>query len=149
VIDLPFGRIGIRADHDGVAAIVLVSVKTALKAADNPMAKRVCAGLRRYSQDASHRFDLPLNVSGTSFQKRVWHALASISPGRPRTYGWLAHKLGTSARAVGGACRRNPVPIIVPCHRVTAVSGSGGYMGQTGGPAMTMKNWLLSHEAGN
>jgi methylated-DNA-[protein]-cysteine S-methyltransferase len=59
----------------------------------------------------------------------------------------LALELGSSARAVGGACRRNPVPIVVPCHRVIAAAGgAGGFMGQRGGEALAIKLWLLAHE---
>lgn len=146
VIDLPFGRFAVVADTSGLSSISLVSPKCPLQSPDNMAARKVCQALRRYVRDPDMRFDLPLNVRGTDFQKKVWRALAQIPAGKPMTYGSLAKKLKTSARAVGGACRENPVPIVVPCHRVTSAVDHGGYMGQTRGPAVLMKRWLLSHE---
>jgi len=96
------------------------------------------------------QFDLPLAVQGTPFQRRVWQALGRIPSGTTRSYGELAAALGSSARAVGGACRRNPVPVVVPCHRVIAAGGAaGGFMGQRDGEAVAIKTWLLNHERGD
>ncbi len=86
--------------------------------------------------------DLP----GTAFQQRVWQALLRIPAGETRSYGVLAAELGSSAQAVGNACRSNPVPIVIPCHRVVAVNGMGGYAGATAGYKMQIKRWLLQHE---
>lgn len=77
-------------------------------------------------------FDLPLAPAGTDFQKRVWAAMAEIPYGETRTYGELAGASRGSARAVGRACGANPLPIVVPCHRVTAAHGMGGYSGRGG-----------------
>ena len=85
-------------------------------------------------------------LEGTSFQLKVWNALASIPPGETRTYGDLARELNTSPRAVGNACRANPIPIFIPCHRVVSRSGTGGFMGKTGGNEIRIKEWLLAHE---
>lgn len=84
--------------------------------------------------------------SGTPFQQRVWQELIRIPPGETRSYGELAEKLRSSARAVAGACRRNPISLLVPCHRVVAKNGLGGFMGKTDGPALAIKQWLLQHE---
>lgn len=102
--------------------------------------------LDHYFQDPRFRFRLPLATPGTPFQRRVWAALRAIPAGETRTYGELAAELGSSARAVGGACRANPVPIVVPCHRVVAVDGLGGFSGATAGPRLAAKRWLLAHE---
>jgi len=83
---------------------------------------------------------------GTEFQQRVWKALQAIPGGETRRYGELAHELGSSARAVANACRANPLPILIPCHRVVASNGPGGYMGETGGLGLAIKQWLLQHE---
>ena len=69
-----------------------------------------------------------------------------IPAGKTLSYGVLAKKLDTSARAVGNACRANPVPIIVPCHRVVASNGMGGFMGKRSGSPLDLKHWLLAHE---
>ncbi len=87
-----------------------------------------------------------MQAQGTPFQRRVWRALQDIPPGQTRSYGELAARLGSGARAVGNACRRNPVPLIVPCHRVVGAHGPGGFSGQTGGAALQRKLWLLAHE---
>lgn len=87
---------------------------------------------------------LQLNV--TPFQEKVLVQLLLIPYGETRTYGDIAKKLKTSPRAVGNACRNNPVPIIIPCHRVVSAKGIGGYSGETSGGLMTIKRKLLANE---
>lgn len=87
-----------------------------------------------------------LDAQGTSFQKSVWYELSKIPLGETRTYGDIAKKLNSSARAVGNACRKNPIAIIVPCHRVVSAKGLGGYAGKTEGKQLNIKRWLLQHE---
>ncbi|MDP2266251.1 MAG: methylated-DNA--[protein]-cysteine S-methyltransferase [Thiobacillus sp.] len=102
--------------------------------------------LDAYWGDPSHPFDLPFAPQGTPFQLRVWHALKAIPAGQPITYGALAKQLGTAARAVGQACGSNPLPIVIPCHRVLAANGLGGFMHAATGAPLDVKIWLLSHE---
>uniref|UniRef100_A0A450S0R7 methylated-DNA--[protein]-cysteine S-methyltransferase n=1 Tax=Candidatus Kentrum sp. FW TaxID=2126338 RepID=A0A450S0R7_9GAMM len=112
----------------------------------NPVMVDVVAQLDRYFEDPQWCFKLPLTLGGTPFQRRVWRALQSIPPGETVAYGTLANALGTSARAVGNACRANPIPIIIPCHRVVGAHDTGGFMGsRTNGP-LAIKRWLLMHE---
>jgi methylated-DNA-[protein]-cysteine S-methyltransferase len=85
-----------------------------------------------YFRGARRRFELPLAPGGSPFQRRVWQAMAEIPYGRTATYGALAAASGSTARAVGGACGANPLPIVVPCHRVVASTGLGGYSGAGG-----------------
>lgn len=99
-----------------------------------------------YLADGQFRFDLPLKPSGTEFQQRVWQLMCEIPAGEVRTYGDVAQELGSAARAVGGACRVNPIPLIIPCHRIVAKQGLGGFSGQTEGVTLTLKERLLSHE---
>jgi len=115
--------------------------------ARTPLAREVAHQLKAYFRNPAYRFELPMAVRGTPFQRRVWSALKAIPAGERRTYGALARKLGSSPRAVGGACRTNPIPIIIPCHRVVSATGPGGYAGHTGGRNLEIKQWLLSHEA--
>lgn len=89
---------------------------------------------------------LLVKPSGTPFQQRVWQALMAIPPGEVVTYGELARQLDSSPRAVAGACRANPIPILIPCHRVIAANGPGGYMGKVAGRELAIKQWLLRHE---
>lgn len=112
---------------------------------DAPLHERVRSWLSRYfAGDFPAHDELPLDLRGTPFEDRVWRALLTIDPGRTTTYGHLARELGglTAARAVGGAVGRNPVGIIVPCHRV--VGSNGTLTGYGGG--LNRKEWLLRHE---
>lgn len=146
VIATPLGRLGINA----VAALTnidFVSARTPLKKARTPVANKVCTQLKAYFSDSRTRFDLPLAAAGSDFQQRAWRALRRIPSGQARSYGELARKIKSAPRAVGGACRANPIPIVVPCHRVVAATGLGGFMGATRGRAMDIKRWLLKHEA--
>jgi methylated-DNA-[protein]-cysteine S-methyltransferase len=88
-------------------------------------------------------FDLPLAPQGSEFQLAVWDRLRAIPFGHTRTYGELAQSLAAPAQPVGNACGANPVPIIIPCHRVLAADGLGGYSGKGG---IETKVWLLKHE---
>ncbi len=145
VIASPLGRLGIRA-RTALTSIDFVSARTRLKPPATPLARRVCDQLERYFANPRARFKLPLAAGGSEFQKRVWRAMRRIPAGRVRSYGELARALKSAPRAVGGACRANPIPIVVPCHRVVSSAGLGGFMGATGGRALTIKRWLLAHE---
>ena len=112
----------------------------------NRFAKQVKAQLEAYFRDGGAGFSLPLAPTGTEFQQRVWAAMLRIPAGRVRSYGEIARELDSGARAVGNACRRNPIPLIIPCHRVVSAQGIGGYSGATGGHRLEIKRWLLAHE---
>jgi methylated-DNA-[protein]-cysteine S-methyltransferase len=100
---------------------------------ETPLLLKARDQLEEYFDGKRQVFDLPLAPFGTAFQKRVWQALAAIPFGATRSYGALAAELGTSARALGTACGRNPIPVIIPCHRVLAGNGGlGGYSGMDG-----------------
>jgi methylated-DNA-[protein]-cysteine S-methyltransferase len=148
VMDSPLGRIALYASGGRLRRI-----EYGVETPDDAAPAEVSAGevlrqLRRYFRDARFPLDLPVDTAGTPFQRRVWNALRAIPSGETRTYGELAAELGTSARAVGNACRANPVPIVVPCHRVVAADGLGGFSGATAGPRLAAKRWLLAHEGG-
>ncbi len=102
--------------------------------------------LRLYFEKGHPIHYQPDSFPGTAFQQRVLRALCQIPAGETRSYGQLARELGTSARAVGNACRRNPLPILIPCHRVVAASSLGGYAGETTGRNAQIKRCLLRHE---
>jgi methylated-DNA-[protein]-cysteine S-methyltransferase len=99
--------------------------------------------LMRYFDGAAAGFDLVLKPPGTPFQNRVWTAMTKIPYGGTQTYGQIATALSSSARAVGTACGANPIPIVIPCHRIVAASGLGGYSGEGG---LETKQWLLNLE---
>ncbi|HSH29569.1 MAG TPA: MGMT family protein [Thiohalobacter sp.] len=144
----PAGRLGIRLDGRGrLCGLDCLPAATAAAPAPAAAAARVLAALEAYFTDpAAIPAGLELAPSGTPFQRRVWRALQAIPSGAVRTYGELAAELDSAPRAVGQACRRNPIPVLVPCHRVVARAGIGGYAGATSGPRLAMKQWLLAHE---
>jgi methylated-DNA-[protein]-cysteine S-methyltransferase len=124
----------------------LVGTATGDGTPKDPLAREILGQLGSYFQDGKIRFHLPVNLCGTEFQNRVWRFLSLIEPGQVLSCGEIARRLGSSPRAVGNACRRNPVPIVIPCHRVVSARGIGGYGGETGGDKLGVKRWLLSHE---
>ena len=105
--------------------------------------EEACDQLRAYFEGRLTRFTLPLAPAGTAFRQRVWALMSEIPFGQTLTYGAMAKALGSAPRAVGGACGANPLPIIIPCHRVVGGAGPGGYSGADGLPT---KHWLLAHE---
>jgi methylated-DNA-[protein]-cysteine S-methyltransferase len=115
---------------------------------DDALGWTVATQLREYFAGTRRDFDLPLAPDGTDFRRRVWDALRTIPYGQTRTYGDVADQVECrAARAVGQANRDNPIPIVIPCHRVTASTGIGGYSGDAeGGKKVDVKRWLLRHE---
>lgn len=142
-IETPIGLVGITWEADTLTGVDLEPDES-YAGVEPP--KVVVDQLDAYFRDCSHSFDLSIELRGTPFQLRVWQALRRIAPGQTRTYGDLARELGTSPRALGGACRANPCPIVFPCHRVVAVGGLGGFAGDTSGRKLAIKRWLLEHE---
>lgn len=147
VIAAPFGRLGVTLKDGRLADIDFLDRKIPLRVPTGTAARHVCGALRAYLK-RPRKFRLPLTTDGTDFQKRVWRAMQRIPAGKVLSYGELARTLKTGPRAVGNACRANPIPIVIPCHRVVAASGKGGFMGKTGGRALVIKDWLLTHERG-
>lgn len=159
-IDSPLGRIRIFASDDGVTGVFLPGQEAAwptgaLEAAcqpgapadpDHPVLAQAARQLREYFAGKRRDFDVSVQASGTDFQLTVWQALSGIRFGATRTYGQVAATIGRpkASRAVGAANSRNPVSIIVPCHRV--VGSSGELTGYAGG--LSAKQWLLRHESG-
>ena len=146
-IRTPYAHLGIRMRDSRLVAIDFIHAKREIKPVDAEAAD-ICERLRRYLDEpmSSARDDIPCAAEGTTFQHKVWSALRKIPPGKTVTYGELAQQLGTSARAVGNACRTNPIPVVVPCHRVVSASGLGGYAGATRGDPVRFKTWLLQRE---
>ncbi len=101
--------------------------------------------LESYVKNPHHRFQLPLKPLGSSYQQRVWSALLVIPVGRTITYGELSNLLQSSPRAIGQACKTNPLALFIPCHRVVGKNDQGGYMGCAN--ALQYKRALLQHES--
>lgn len=144
VVASPLGKLGIVMRDATVTSIQFLSADAATFT--NTAAQAAVTQLEKYFADPEYQFSLPYSASGTEFQQRVWRALCEIPAGTTLTYGQLAQKLNSSPRAVGQACRRNPIPVIVPCHRVVGANSFGGYAGDTTGDLLQVKKWLLGFE---
>jgi methylated-DNA-[protein]-cysteine S-methyltransferase len=145
----PFATLGIEATDSHVIGIRFLAPSVpALMPKRDSIAHLACAQLQAYFENPSFIFDLPLRFSGTRHRVAVWEAMQKIPSGRTRTYGDIAQSLHSSARAVGGACGANPIPVVIPCHRVIGAGGTiGGFMGAKGeGFELGIKRWLLEHE---
>lgn len=128
-------------------AIVSLDWASGADDAPTPLLRRAAAALAGYFAGDNLPDDLPLAPMGTDYQRRVWACLCAIPRGETRTYGAVAALAGGSARAVGGANRANPIPILIPCHRVCAAQGLGGYAGSDrAGWGLDMKRRLLQLE---
>ncbi|MDE1978620.1 MAG: methylated-DNA--[protein]-cysteine S-methyltransferase [Betaproteobacteria bacterium] len=149
VIALPFGRMGLFCTDDVVLHLEYLPPETPLTPPSTPLCRAVAAQLSAYGDDPAYRFDLPLAAAGTMFQRRVWALLQQIPQGQTRTYGDAALELHSAARAVGQACAANPFAPVVPCHRMVAQGGLGGFAHSTAqdGYLLGIKRWLLQHEA--
>jgi len=152
VLPSPVGYLGVQMEGNKLSGLEFLgkrphtqSSKISENNADG-VSTEIRQALDGYFADP-HSIKPPVTViNGTDFQKRVWQILSSIKPGKTRTYGDIARQVNSSPRAVGNACRRNPVPIFIPCHRVVSASGRGGFMGHTSGEPLEIKEWLLTHE---
>jgi methylated-DNA-[protein]-cysteine S-methyltransferase len=141
-------KVGVRIRDAHVAAITYLPLSAPDIEPRNPLAERAARQLEAYREDPDTQFDLPLLIEGTAFQRRLWEALCEIPRGKTLTYGELAQRLGAEPRAVGQACGDNRLPIVIPCHRVVAANGIGGFAHSTGGYLVEAKRWLLAHERG-
>jgi len=151
VIAAPFGRLGILTEMvEGslmLSGIEYLPASTALVSPKNQLAKEAEKQLKAYFQDPHHEFDLPMKPAGTEHQQRVWTNVRGIPVGKTKTYGEIASKIKSGARAVGTACGANPYPLIAPCHRVVSTQGIGGFMKENApGLYRQIKLWLLKHE---
>ncbi|MBK7645215.1 MAG: methylated-DNA--[protein]-cysteine S-methyltransferase [Planctomycetes bacterium] len=149
-VETELGRLLIASSERGLARLDLHESRAREWIANTPGLVEDAAGLadtaaqlQEYARGARRVFELELDLVGTQFELRVWEALRAIPWGRTRTYGELAAAIGASgaARAVGGANGRNPVPIVVPCHRVVSGTGLGGFSG-----GLDVKQRLLALE---
>ncbi|MBA3660310.1 MAG: methylated-DNA--[protein]-cysteine S-methyltransferase [Gammaproteobacteria bacterium] len=147
IIDSPIGKIRLHSKDNQLIRLEFLPENFSLPANCNPPERNAMTeAFSYYFENPKHVFQLNIAIKGTDFQKRVWEALRNIPPGETKTYGELARLLQTGPRAIGQACRTNPIPIIVPCHRIVASVGFGGYSGEIQGPWMRIKKWLLAHE---
>lgn len=148
ILPLPFGMLGVRTAAGVITELCYLPPHFEAKAPRDATAELAAVQLGQYCADPDYHFSLPLRRVGTAFQQQVWQAIGAIPRGSMRTYGELARHLGSAPRAVGQACGANCFPIVVPCHRVTAASGLGGFSNSDdpNGYLLGIKRWLLAHE---
>lgn len=149
-MDSPIGRLEITAKGDVVVGLDIECrgrlPHETLPESTSPVLTRAVTQLAEYFAGRRTNFDVPVSLGGTTFQRSVWNVLNNIPFGHVRSYGDVGLSTGrpTAGRAVGGAVGANPVPIIVPCHRVLA--SDGRITGYSGGNGISTKAWLLDHE---
>ncbi len=135
-MESPVGRLSITEAGGAVVGIAWTDHQAGdpgARPGETPLLARAAAQLNQYFSGERRDFELPLAPPGTPFQRRVWTEMARIPFGATASYGALARELGSVARAVGGACGANPIPIVIPCHRVLGAGGAlGGFSGGTG-----------------
>ncbi|GIX32320.1 MAG: methylated-DNA--protein-cysteine methyltransferase [Lysobacterales bacterium] len=144
-IESPLGVLELRADGEHLIGLAFLGEAAAWPRPRAGVLALAAAQLRAYFRGALRSFELPLAPAGSAFQLRVWRALGELPYGARIAYGELARRIGQpkAARAVGAALAANPLPIVIPCHRVIAAGGAlGGYSGPPGA-----KTWLLGHES--
>ncbi len=141
-VDTPVGRLGI-AERDG--HIIRVSWSASAQGEPTPLLAEAARQMAAYFAGELRDFDLPLDPGGGELEARVFDAMRAIPYGKTRTYGDIAGDLGTYGKEVGQACAVNPIPVIIPCHRVLSATGLGGYSGQGG---IETKIALLKLEGG-
>ncbi len=148
IVAAPFGGIGIRTDAGRVRELVYLPPHFGEKDPVDAVAEQAAIQVDRYLHDADFVFDLPLAEAGSAYQQKVWAAILSIPRGSVRTYGQVAAAIGSAPRAVGQACGANWFPLVIPCHRVTAAGGLGGFSNHDdeNGFHLSVKRWLLTHE---
>lgn len=146
VINVPFGKITVSSSDYYLHNIDLFLPATAITNQISAITQKFIGELTDFFTKPHNTWSIPLIYQGSDFQQQVWQYLATIPIGDTRSYSEVATALNSSARAVGNACRANPFPIVVPCHRVVSKSGIGGFGGKIDGRAITVKKWLLEHE---
>ncbi len=147
IIESPVGRLSITEANGALVRIAWSDHEAGdarAQPGETPLLARAAEQLGEYFAGARRDFDLPLNPTGTAFQRRVWTEMARIPFGATASYGALAREVGSVARAIGGACGANPIPIVIPCHRVVGEGGALG--GFSGGAGPATKRALLELE---
>ena len=146
IINAPFGAVGINIQNDCVTGVTLFPSKQTANIDDDSYAQNVKQQLAQYFQNADVKINVSFKLSGTPFQERVWKAISAIPVGQVLTYSELAYEVGSGPRAVANACGANKLPLLIPCHRVVAKNGLGGFM-QSVPNGLKIKEWLLAHES--
>jgi len=147
VLASPIGSLALEENAGALTRIEFLGERAAILAPVSPLLRETALQLAAYFADPHFQFDLPLRLEGTDFRQKVWASIAAIPCGQVISYSELARRVESAPRAVGGACGANPLPLIVPCHRVVAMKGLGGFNAHKDGVDwLPIKRWLLNHE---
>ena len=146
IVPAPFGGIGIRIDDGQLRELVYLPPEYNAKPAPDTLTKKIYKQVAAYLKDPDYEFDLDLPEVGTEHQRKVWKIINGIPRGKVLTYAEVARRIGSAPRAVGQACGANWYPLVIPCHRVTATGGIGGFARHDSGFHQSVKRWLLQHE---
>ncbi len=141
----PVGTLGIQFQKQKFSHIDWLARNLDYSISETDNTSFIIQTLDSYFQHGEWEATIPIEWQGTGFQQRVWKSLLAIPYGQTKTYGEVAKELNTSSRAVGQACKRNRIPILIPCHRVVARDHIGGFFGKA--EHSHIKEWLLNHEA--
>lgn len=148
IIPAPFAHLGVIFNEVGIQRIDFLPLSTPLLSNLHPHVQALAQALANYWQDAHYQplQDVPVSYQASAHQARVWRALLAIPPGQTRYYGEVAAHIASCPRAVGQACGANPLPILIPCHRVVGKTNTGGFMHSRDDTVLAYKQWLLTHE---
>lgn len=146
-VRMPFGVLGVRERDGRIVGIDYLPARSVELLPRTTLGLEAARQFLAYAANPRAKFDLPFWLDASAFEQRVWDAIRAISPGQVQTYGDIARRIRSVPRAVGGACGRNPLPLIIPCHRVVSAGGGiGGFMGGRDDDPLAIKRWLLRHE---
>jgi len=146
-VDFPKFKVGVAVRDGVVTQLKYLPLSAPSISPGTELARRAERQLQGYRSDPNTIFDLPVVIEGSELQKAVWRAMCAIPRGRTRTYGDLARELGADPRDIGQCCGDNRLPLVIPCHRIVAADGIGGFAHATSGYLLEAKRWLLMHEA--
>jgi methylated-DNA-[protein]-cysteine S-methyltransferase len=150
-VEFPKFKVGVATRGGIVMQLKYLPLSAPSVSPGSELAKRAERQLESYKRDPNSAFELPVVIEGSELQKAVWKAMCAIPRGKTRTYGDLAQELGPhfgiGPREIGQACGDNRLPLVIPCHRIVAANGIGGFAHATSGYLLETKRWLLMHEA--
>jgi methylated-DNA-[protein]-cysteine S-methyltransferase len=146
-VEFPKFKVGVAVRDGVVTQLKYLPLSAPTISPGNELATRAERQLEGYKRDPNSAFDLPIAIEGSDLQKAVWKAMCAIPRGKTRTYGDLARELGADPRDIGQCCGDNRLPLVIPCHRIVAADGIGGFAHATSGYLLEAKRWLLMHEA--
>ena len=145
-VSTPIGKIGVRTSDDCLLAIDYLGNNDLIIKPKTIIAKETVEQVLCYFADPEFSFEILLSLNVTPFQETVLQALREVPVGKTQSYAELAQQLGAKPRSIGNACRKNPIPIVIPCHRIVASTSMGGCNDSIKNPFLEIKRWLLQHE---